>query len=195
MKHTMKRALALLIAVLLAMPTIAASEELAEPPVELETSLEAAFEASFEAPEPAPDLEQPVDELDTFALDDQEPGPIDVPPVPFGQSVNIDGVTIALSAGAGVFPEGASLRVSAAADADIPLAVERALGGGYVHHQYHVAVVGPDGAAISPDHAQGVPMVRVAGIDAAERPSVAMLDGYDVLVIGADVFDGELAFE
>ena len=230
MKHTLKQALALFIAVLLATlgPVGALSEgidleqvvsENIEPPVEEAgpfelgdlqlddggVSLQEGLTLSYdEAPEVQIEDELPEDiggeavlelgdtEAETPVVEETEPTE------PFDQAVTIDGAVIAVTAEAGVFPAGAALRVEAVNSETVAQAVEAAVGveGVYVHRQYRVEIVDSANNVILPDYEQGVPAVRVEGLDLPAGSRVAVYD-YTVpgaYEIDARVNEGAIAF-
>ena len=221
MKHTLKQTLALFIAVLLATlgPVGALSEgidveqvvsENIEPPVEEAgpfelgdlqlddggVSLQEGLTLSYdEAPEDIGGetvLELGDTEAETPVVEETEPTE------PFDQAVTIDGAVIAVTAEAGVFPEGAALRVEAVNSEAAARAVEAAVGveGVYVHRQYRVEIVDGANNVILPDYEQGVPAVRVEGLDLPAGSRVAVYDetvpgAYE---IGARVNEGAIVF-
>ena len=200
MKHTLKRALALFIAVLLAtlgpvgalsegiediMPgesdeTVVVSEDIEPPQEEITIELgDVEMEPPIEAEDLVIELEDVAEDIsgDTTVLEE-------VSVTPFDQAVTIDGAVIAVTAEAGVFPEGAALRVEAVGSEAAAQAVEAAVGveGVYVHRQYRVEIVDGANNVILPDYEQGVPAVHVEGLNLPAGSRVAV---YDETVPGA----------
>ena len=168
MDRSLKRALALMIALLLAMPTFA----FAEAPVEVTDVLIGAEEA-WQAPDEG--IEPPTEEMGEILLGELPPEDgMEAAEAPFRQAAAIDGVTITVSAGAGVFPADATLRAGRVDDEAAALAVEAAFGrlSVYTHRLYRVEVVDGTGSAFSPENGS----VRMQGLDLPAGTRVAAVD-------------------
>ena len=206
MKHTMKQALALFIAVLLA--TLGPVGALAESVEEI------AFDEGDEALVVSEDIEAPAEEItvelgglegespienedQAIELGDDSEAAVEVGP--FDQSVTIDGAIFTVTAAPGVLPEGAALWVQPVNDAGIARAVEAVIGGSGVntHRQYRVELLYGENNVILPDFEQGVPVVRVEGLNLSADARVAVYDEYvpGAYEIAATLNAGENAIE
>ena len=94
--------------------------------------------------------------------------------------MTIDGATIAVTAAPGVLPAGTALRAQPVNDAGIAQAVEAVMGGAgvYTHRQYRVEALYGENNVILPDFEQGVPVVRVEGLNLPADARVAVYDEY-----------------
>ena len=216
MKHSFKRALAIMLSILLMTSNLgltAFAEDFTSGPddslliddVELFTSdvgsedLFALDDGSgdlFVSEVYSEDIEAPVEEAEPLLLGDIDLGDTDgltiepedvpeevfeeAPAVPFDQTVTLDGVTFAVTADAGVFPEDAVLRVQEAENAAITEAAETAIGaeGIYTHHLYTIEVLDAVGNVILPDFEQGTPVVRAIGLNLPDDARVTLYDDY-----------------
>ena len=106
-----------------------------------------------------------------------EPQEADV--APFEQSAMIGGVEFTMTAAADAFPAGAVLSV-AEADADVAQAaiqsIEAALGGEATHHIYSIQVLDAAGKPLSPNAGLELPLVRVKGLDIVDGVRVFVYD-------------------
>ena len=97
----------------------------------------------------------------------------------FEQSAALDGVAFTVTAGAGVFPVGAALRV-AEVEADVAQAaiqsVESVAGCEATHHLYSIQVLDAEGNPLSPNAGMELPLVRVKGLNLADGVRVFVYD-------------------
>ena len=196
MKHTIKRALALFIALLLATPTFAFAEAPEEQVIVIGNASDAADQ---EVTVESLDIEPPVEEVgaillgDLDEMDDQEleitegltldlgellgDEPNAAASFPFDQTVTVDGATFNVTAGAGVFPDGATLRVEKVEDDAVIQTFEGAFDpADYIHRLYRVEVLDAADHIIMPDIEHGTPMLRVEGLNLPEDARVVMYD-------------------
>ena len=196
MKPNLRRVLALLLALLLALPSFAFAEDLSvfsgeiDPPVEERGPIELDGNGSensegnesngltIEPPEDLPEEVQSEVPTNNNAPADE----------PFTQSVILDSVIIYVTANAGVYPANAALKVEAVEDDSIAQAVETAIGedGVYTHRLYRIAVTDEDGLAAMPDYQQGTPAARVEGLNLPADARVVMFDAAQKKVFDID---------
>lgn len=190
MRHSIRRVLALIIALWFAMPGI-----YAEPIADAGDSFDAAefvMSDDVDISTDAGDLSVPAldDELladageqTLDALDAEEPSPDPVPstPTPFAQSAQAGDVTIRVTAGAGAFPEDASLRVSDAPDETLARAAMEAVetllpGVALRHHLYYIEVLDGAGNPCLPGDENELPLVKVNGLTLNGAARVVVYD-------------------
>jgi len=190
MRHTMRQALAILIALLLALPVqgIGLGEE---------ASGIALDDVAIDGELAIGPLDPLVDEIDDCLSDDLALGDLELPsddsgesapasPVPFDQTAVVDGVTFAVTAGAGAFPAESVLRIDAVRDGQTEKAAreaaEAAVEGPLVHHLYSIEVLDASGNACMPDGAVAMPVITVRGLDVPGEAHVILydpvMDGY-----------------
>ena len=176
MKYTMKRVLALIIALMLAVPGIAFSEEprVDEVAIDADAALE---DVVLEEEISAEDVDLPVGEdgeASLYDLTDIDPGaqltgdePEEPAPVAFDQTVTVGDVEVTVVADAGAIPAGARLSVTEI-DAHIAQAamqsIEAMLGSAVTHHLYSIAVLDAGGNPLALNADMALPLVCVKGL-------------------------------
>ena len=178
MERSFKRALALIIAMLMTASCLAVSEE----PLDIEI---ADNSVSVEGGSVEVDF---IDDVDLSGLSDgiQIPGNLDLEgtletqdaqtvgetpvPVPFDQSEAVDGVQFTITAEAGAFPAGASLCVTRIGDETLARTVGQAADailqgtGRRVHHLYAIEVLDAENKPCLPNNDMPLPLVTVRGL-------------------------------
>ena len=205
MNHSLRKALALLMALLIAMPTFAFAEGPADGTVVLDDSIEIIDEEQQVSSDA---IEPPAEEAEALLLDDiaseysddaagSETAAPEEASALVERVVSVDGVTFRVTSAAGAFPEDAALRVTPWEDAGIVEAVEAAFGaeGVYTHRQYRLELLDSAENVILPSLEQGVPAVRVEGLDLSAEARVAVYDEgmQGVYEIGAKVLSEDNA--
>jgi len=213
MKSKAKRMLAILLALLLAMPAMASAEgddALVIPP-ELNEGLEGLDGPAGDLPTDALALEGidlsgdlTVDGLlfeGTEAADNEAEV---VPEAPEGEAATeaaslalyaeLEGVTFALYADAGVLPADATLRV--AQQEDVAEAFLEAIGDKAKHRVYRIEALDGEGYAIAPEVAADAATVRVSGLDLSGEICVAWYDaiGETACPLAVDASGDEITF-
>ena len=190
MKRNLKQLLALLIALMLAMPTFAFAEEPSVEIVEMDDFDEEPAVSSV-------DVEPPAEEANEVLLDDliaEDALPSDDPASQEEAGAEASELTAAIDSAAfsvtGMFPEGAALKVSKVEDEAIARAVEAAVGeaGVYTHRLYRVEVADGENGVTLPA-SEKAPVVRAEGLDLPAGARVAL---YDEAVQGAYEIDAQV---
>ena len=189
MKYSAKRAFALIIALLLSLPSVCAE------PVALDDGIVIVDEAPDISDGPGLVLDGDAFAIEDFdgllsdganglALDGLVPNLADAAPAapaPVEQTVRAGDAAFTVSAEAGAFPEGASLRVSDILDETLSRAAieaaEAVLPGGVEQHRlYQIEVIDRDGNLCPVNGEMALPSVRVEGLDVGEAARMVFYD-------------------
>ena len=201
-KHTMKRTLALLIAILLALPlqSFALSEEAFDVVIDPAAIDDLAIDDMLDIETIDPLVEEIDDLFLDLSLDDldlqpvESNGPAPASLVPFELSAVVDGVTFTVAAATGAFPAESVLQVSGVKDKETAETVKQVakavVGENITHRLYSIEVLDAAGNLCMPDSNVGLPEVHVSGLDSSGDLHVIMydqsIDGYSEIKVEKD---------